>query len=95
MDSVFGHRCQPPTAGILGRVLASLWVTASLTSGHTVGFAMDSKFPNSSEMFYIDGYGITAGKGKQRAWKWAGERVRQRQKGNGQRKRQNKDAFVY
>lgn len=94
MDTVFEHRCQPPTAGTLGQALASLRVTASLTSGHTVGFAIDSKFPSSAERVYMDGLGIMAGKGRQRAWKWAGEQFRQRQKGNGERKKQNKNTLV-
>lgn len=94
MDTVFEHRCQPPTAGLPVQTLASLPATAFLTSGHTVGLTVDSKFPNSLERVYIDGFRIMAGKGSQRAWKWAGQHVRQRQKGSGERKRQNKVTCV-
>ena len=76
----------PPLVAF-AQVLASLRVTASLTSGHTVGFAIDSKFPNSSERVYINGFGIMAGEGQERTWKWAGQCIRQRLKGNGERKR--------
>ena len=72
------------TAGSLGQALASLWVPESLMSGHAVGLTMDSKFPNSSEMFYIDGLGIMAGNGRQRAWRWTRTWVRQREDGNKQ-----------
>lgn len=94
MDTVLEHRCQPPTAGLPVQTLASLPATAFLTSGHTVGLTVDSKFPNSLERVYIDGFRIMAGKGSQRAWKWAGQHVRQRQKGSGERKRQNKVTCV-
>lgn len=67
LDTVSGLWCHLPAAGPLGLVLAPLWVPASRASGHTVGFAIDSKFPDSCEMFCIDGLGIKAGNGRQRA----------------------------
>lgn len=50
----------PPAAGTLGQALVPLWVPESLMSGHAAGFSIASKFPNSSEKFYIDGLGIMA-----------------------------------
>lgn len=56
------------------QVLASLSVgPEALLSGHIVGFAKDSKFSNSSKMVYVNGLGIMARNGRQRAWRWAGE----------------------
>lgn len=72
LDTVLGAG-PPPAAGTLGQTLAFLWVPESLMAGHTVGFAIDSKFPNSSKMFCIDGLGLVAGNGRQRAWRWTRE----------------------
>lgn len=69
LDTSSGHWCHLPAAGTLGQALVSLWVPASLTSGHSVGFTIDSKFPNRSEMLYTDGLGTVAGNWRQRAWR--------------------------